>query len=265
MSRKSVKELLDLSGKVALVTGASGHLGKAMAEGLAEAGARVVVSSRSLARAEEVQRQLPLVGGVEHLAVEIDQLQPESMERVFAAALQEASRVDILVNNGHHPTARTWHNVSPEEFTQQLANATGYFLLARLVRNHAVERKGSASIIMLGSMYGSVGSYPEIYEGISTGSPVAYQVLKGGLAQLTRHLAVSWARDGVRVNTLSPGPFPDPQRAPAELIERLNEKVPLGRCGNPEELKGAIVFLASQASSYVTGQNLLVDGGWTAW
>jgi len=93
---------------------------------------------------------------------------------------------------------------------------------------------------------------------------VAYQALKGSIVQMTRHLAVYWAQDGVRVNCLSPGPFPGPQ-APAELIDRLKTKSPLGRMGTPQELKGAIVFLASEASSYVTGQNLIVDGGWTAW
>jgi gluconate 5-dehydrogenase len=258
-------DLFDLSGKVALVTGASGHLGTAIAEGLAEAGARVAVSSRSLARAQEVARLLPSPTGEQHVAVEFDHLDSKSIERGFDAALEQMTKIDILVNNGHQPTKRTWHDTTPEEFTRQLENATGYFVLARLVRNHAVERIAPASIVMLGSMYGSVGSYPEVYEGISSGSPVAYQVLKGGIAQLARHLAVSWAVDGVRVNTISPGPFPDPHRTPVELVERLAKKTPLGRCGSPEELKGAVVFLASDASSFVTGHNLFIDGGWTAW
>ncbi|MCU0979723.1 MAG: SDR family oxidoreductase [Pirellulaceae bacterium] len=93
---------------------------------------------------------------------------------------------------------------------------------------------------------------------------MAYHALQGGIVQLTRHLAVYWAKDGIRVNCLSPGPFPNPQ-APAEMVERLKTKSPMGRMGLPHELKGAIVFLASEASSYMTGQNLIVDGGWTAW
>lgn len=265
MSDRTVWELFDLTGKVALVTGASGHLGSALAKGLAEANATVVVSSRSLERAREVAKGLPSPKGAQHLAVEMDQVESDSVLKGVAAALEQAGRIDILINNGHEPTTRTWHDATPEEFTKQLANATGYFLLARLVRNHVVERNAPASIVMLGSMYGSVGSYPEVYEGISSGSPVAYQVLKGGIAQLTRHLAVSWASDMVRVNTLSPGPFPNPAKVSTELIERIGKKTPWGRSGNPEELKGAVLFLASDASSYVTGQNLLVDGGWTAW
>jgi gluconate 5-dehydrogenase len=117
---------------------------------------------------------------------------------------------------------------------------------------------------MLGSMYGLVGSYPDAYEGICSASPVAYHTLKGGILHMTRHLAVYWARDGIRVNALSPGPFPSPQ-VPQALVERLCKKSPMGRAGRAHELKGAVVFLASDASSYMTGQNLVVDGGWTAW
>jgi gluconate 5-dehydrogenase len=118
-------------------------------------------------------------------------------------------------------------------------------------------------VIMLGSMYGLVGSYPEVYEP-GQASPVSYHALKGSILQMTRHLAVYWARDRVRVNALSPGPFPAPT-APHALVERLCQKSPMQRMGQPHELKGAVVFLASDASSYVTGQNLVVDGGWTAW
>jgi gluconate 5-dehydrogenase len=116
---------------------------------------------------------------------------------------------------------------------------------------------------MLGSMYGVVGSYPDAYEGLVPASPVAYHTLKGGIVHLTRHLGVYWAGDGVRVNCLSPGPFPAPGVNP-ELPLRLKEKCPMKRMGQPHELKGAVVYLASDASSYVTGQNLIIDGGWTA-
>ena len=119
-------------------------------------------------------------------------------------------------------------------------------------------------MILLGSMYGQVGSYPDAYEGVCAPSSVAYHALKGGVIHLARHLAVYWAPNGVRVNCLSPGPFPSP-KAPAAMVERLKTKSPMKRMGEPSELKGAIVFLASDASSYMTGQNLVIDGGWTAW
>ena len=137
--------------------------------------------------------------------------------------------------------------------------------LARLTRNHAVARQAPASVIMVGSMYGLVGSYPDLYKGICGASPVAYHALKGGILHMTRHLAVYWAQDRVRVNCLSPGPFLNTDKVPRNLAERYADKSPMKRIGQPKELKGAVVFLASDASSYMTGQNLVVDGGWTAW
>lgn len=264
-SEPTVQQLFDLAGKVALVTGAAGYLGSRLASALAEAGASVVATSRQLARATELIGRLPEQPGQRHVALELDYLDESSIQQGFGNAIQQLGQVDVLVNNGHAPIAKDWKTVSHQQFTQQLANASGYFVLARLMRDHAVERRAPASVIMLGSMYGLVGSYPPAYDGICAASPVAYHTLKGGIAQMTRHLAVYWAADGVRVNTLCPGPFPDPERAPQDMVERLRAHVPLSRMGKPHELKGAAVFLASDASSYVTGQTLVVDGGWTAW
>jgi gluconate 5-dehydrogenase len=260
----TVQQLFDLSGRVALITGASGRLGGAMAAALAEAGCRVVVASRKLDSAREIAAALPGKEIGRHLAVAIDQMNEGSIERGFKQAVKLAGQIDILVNNGHEPLAADWRTVTGKQFTRQLANSTGYFLLARLLRDHAVKHHRPASVVMLGSMYGQVGSYPDVYAGISTANPAAYQALKGGIIQLTRHLAVYWARDGVRVNCLSPGPFPG-SGAPRKLVQRLKAKSPMNRMGEPHELKGAIIFLCSDAGSYVTGQNLTVDGGWTAW
>jgi NAD(P)-dependent dehydrogenase (short-subunit alcohol dehydrogenase family) len=261
---RTIQQLFDLTGRVALVTGGCGHLGSALCRALAEAGTSVVVTSRDASRAKTFAQTLPQPGAARHHGIALDHMQAESLEASFQQVVGLAGSVDILVNNGHESIAADWTTVTPEEFSRQLANATGYFALSKLVRDHAVQRKAQASIVLIGSMYGIVGSYPEVYEGVSVASPVAYQTLKGGVIQMARHLAVYWAKDGVRVNCLSPGPFPGP-KAPAELIERLKTKSPLGRMGAPQELKGAIVFLASDASSYVTGQNLIIDGGWTAW
>lgn len=260
----TIPQLFDLHGKVALITGGTGYLGSAMARALAEAGARVVISSRHAERAESAAADLPPVETGEHLGVQLDHMDEASLESGFATAVERAGQIDVLVNNGHEPLGNDWTTVTGEQFTRQLANATGYFLLARLLRNHVAERQSGGSIIMVGSMYGVVGSYPDAYADICPASPVAYHTLKGGLVHMTRHLAAYWADDRIRVNCLSPGPFPHPQ-APPELVERLAQKSPLRRMGKPHELKGAIVFLASEASSYLTGQNLLIDGGWTAW
>lgn len=265
MSREpTVQQLFDLTGKVALITGGTGYLGSAMARALAEAGAKVIVTSRDPRRAAEAAAALPKPGSATHLGLELDHMQPEKLGDWFGAAVAAAGHVDVLVNNGHDTLGNDWTDVTPEQFTRQLANATGYFELARLLRQHAVARGGGASVIMLGSMYGLVASYPDAYAGVCGASPVAYHALKGGIVHMTRHLAIYWAKDGVRVNCLSPGPFP-PERVSRELVDRLNAKSPMGRMGRQAEVKGAIVYLASDASSYVTGQNLVVDGGWTAW
>ena len=132
---------------------------------------------------------------------------------------------------------------------------------------HLREREAPGSIINIASMYGVVASYPSAYEGVPFNSPPAYHSLKGGLIHLTRHLAAYWAKYSIRVNAISPGAFPraEQRRTLTELISRLEEKVPMNRMGDPEELKGVVLLLASDAGSYITGQNLLVDGGWTAW
>ena len=260
----TVSQLFDLSGKVALVTGATGHLGGAMSRALAEAGASVVISSRDKARARTAANELPVVGNTKHHGVQLDYMDSESIPQGVADAVKAAGRIDILVNNGYERVTADWTDVTGEQFTRQLTNATGCFLLARHVRDHAVERSGGASIIMIGSMYGIVGSYPDAYIDVPMSSPVAYHALKGGILSMTRHLAVYWAGDGVRVNCLSPGPFPAPTVNP-RMVERLSAKSPMKRMGRPDELKGAVVFLASDASSYMTGQNLIIDGGWMAW
>lgn len=262
MNEATVQSLFDMTGRTALVTGASGHLGGALARALAEAGATVVAASRELSRAEYVASSLP--GGGPHYGVEINQLDEDSIRSGFAAAVEAAGAVDVVVNNGQQGHAMDLTDVTADAFNQDLRNATGYFLLARTLRDHVVSRSAPGCVVMIGSMYGVVGSYPDAYEDICTASPVQYHALKGGIIHMTRHLAVYWAKDNVRVNCLSPGPFPS-DAAPAEMVERLKRKSPLGRMGRPDELKGPLLLLASDAGSYITGQNLLVDGGWTAW
>ena len=263
MSEKN--NLFDLSGSTILLTGGTGHLGRELAHGLAHAGARLVVSSRKLAAAESLADELASPTGARHVATQIDHIDHDSLQQGFERAVAEVGALDVLIANGHQGNAADWKSVTADEFNLQLQNATGYFMLARLLRDHLVSRSASGSVIFLGSMYGLVGSYPDAYAGIRPASPVAYHALKGGVIQMTRHLAVYWAPDNVRVNCLSPGPFPAQTPANDELAERLTQYSPMGRMGLAEELVGPAIFLASQASSYVTGHNLVVDGGWTAW
>ena len=191
-------------------------------------------------------------------------------DRIFftAAVPADPSNNDVVrpeSNNGGYGRNRNdLVDVDADQFNRVLANASGWFLLARHLHDHVVRRGVAGSIVNIGSMYGQVASYPDTYRDLCRASPVSYHALKGGVIQMTRHLAVYWARDRVRVNCLSPGPFPA-STAPQGLAERLEEKSPMGRMGRPHELKGALLLLASDAGSYITGQNVTVDGGWTAW
>ena len=265
MADRTVQDLFDLTGRTALVTGGTGWLGSAFAAALAEAGAGVVISSRDRARDQAAVDRLPAPGGASHHGVQLDHMDPDSLQRGFQAAVDAAGGIDILVNNGLDIIGKDLTNITFEEFARHQMNNAGYFELARLLRNHVVARGAGGSVINIGSMYGQVGSYPDAYEGVCVASPVAYHALKGGTIHMTRHLAVYYAKDNVRVNCLSPGAFPNFNNVGDELVDRLNEKNPMKRMGHPWELKGAIVFLASDASSYMTGQNVTLDGGWTAW
>ena len=264
-SEPSVSELLALRGKVAVVTGAAGWLGAAMSRALAEAGATMAVTSRERSRARDLAKALP---GEGHVGFQFSQGDTEAIPGFLNRVVGELGQVDIIVNNAYGGAGHDIKSVSTLDFDDTYhLGVTAPFILAREVANHLKRRGASGSIINIASMYGVVGSYPEVYSGRPVNSPANYHGMKGGLVHLTRHLAVYWAKDGIRVNAISPGPFPgtETQAAMPEFIDRLNEKVPMGRMGRPEELKGIVVLLASDAGSYITGQNILVDGGWTSW
>jgi len=261
----AVQDLFDLTGKVAVVTGASGWLGSAMSYALAEAGASLVVSSRDEKKAQAFAATLP---GRGHIGLGFSQDDTDAVPAFLGQVTERLGQIDILVNNAYGGTAPDIDDATAEDFDKAYhTGVTAYFLLAREVAEHLRSRGVGGSIINIASMYGVVASYPDAYEGLAVNSPPVYHALKGGLVHLTRHLAVYWAKDAIRVNAISPGAFPSQtvQGAKPEFINRLEHKVPMGRMGQPHELKGLVVLLASQAGSYITGQNILVDGGWTAW
>ncbi|MFN8488177.1 MAG: SDR family oxidoreductase [Caldilineaceae bacterium] len=261
----TIHDLFNLQGKVAVLTGAAGWLGSAMSRALAEAGATLVVTSREADKSEAFAATLP---GSGHIGLGFDQGDTDSIPGFVQQVLEKMGQIDILVNNAYGGSAASIDNATAEDFDRAYhTGVTAYFLLAREVAHHLRSRKAPGSIINIASMYGVVASYPDAYTDLPVNSPPNYHGLKGGLVHLTRHLAVYWAKDNIRVNSISPGPFPTAktQSALPEFIGRLEQKVPMGRMGRPAELKGLVVLLASEAGSYITGQNILVDGGWTAW
>jgi gluconate 5-dehydrogenase len=262
---RSVQQLFDLSGKVAVVTGAAGWLGSAMSRALAEAGATLVVTSRHADQAEQFAASLP---GSGHVGIGFDQGDTDTIPAFVQTVVERLGQIDILVNNAYGGTGPSIDTATAADFDRAYhTGVTAYFLLAREVVHHLRGRNAAGSVINIGSMYGVVASYPDAYTGLPTNSPPNYHGLKGGIVHLTRHLAVYWAKDNVRVNCISPGPFPKQVTMDSlpEFIGRLESKSPMGRMGRPEELKGIVVLLASEAGSYINGQNILVDGGWTAW
>ncbi len=264
-AERSVQSLMDLTGKVAIVTGAAGWLGAAMSRALAEAGARLAVTSRDASQAAAFAASLP---GSGHLGLGFSQDDTDSIPAFLADVVARMGAVDILVNNAYGGPPAEIDSASAADFDRAYhTGVTAYFLLARDVALHLRGRGVGGAIINIGSMYGVVASYPDAYAGLKVNSPPNYHALKGALVHLTRHLAVYWARDNIRVNCISPGPFPKMpaiDEAHPGFIKRLEAKTPLGRMGKPEELKGIVLLLASEAGSYITGQNILVDGGWTA-
>lgn len=255
-------DLFSLDGRVAVLTGASGHLGRPMARALAAAGATVWLLGRRVAPLEHLAAELD---GAGHLLVG-DVTESATLDRLVSAVGDRHGRLDVLVNNAHVGRGGTLATSRPEHFAEaaRLALAAPAETLRRCTDLLAAAADdGSPSVVNVASMYGVVSPDPRVYDAPEQVNPPYYGAVKAGLLQLTRYAAVELAPLGVRVNTLTPGPFP--AAAPPDFTERLAARVPLGRVGRPEEVCSALLFLASPASSYVTGSEVRVDGGWTAW
>ena len=253
--------LFSVEGKTAIVTGASAGLGVTMAEALARAGANVVLVARRADRLEALARQIEDAGGTA-VSAPCDMADVAAVRAMVAAAWERFGRVDVLVNNaGIAGDAGVMPENCPEEVFEQTirVNVIGLFAAARAVAERQLADGKGGSIINVSSIAG-VGGVQNF--------PAAYQASKGGVINLTRNLAASWADRGVRVNCIAPGWFPSEMTegwfALPPFFERFKGQSPMGRVGAPEELIGPLLFLASDASSFVTGQVLAVDGGLTS-
>ena len=258
---ENVMELFSLKERVAIVTGGGQGLGKSMAIGLAQAGADIVIAARRTETALETKKMIEGLG-VKCTVIKGDMRVEEDVKRMVAQVMDEYGKIDILFNN-----AGTWRGddaekMSLEDWKEVIdVNLTGPFIVSREVGN-VMLKQGKGSIVNIASMSGMIVNTPQ--------NQCAYNASKGGLIMLTKSMATEWADRGVRVNALCPGYMrtemsEDRYQKKDPAIERWFSMTPMGRSGVPDELMGIAVYLASDASSFVTGAAYLVDGGYTAW
>jgi NAD(P)-dependent dehydrogenase (short-subunit alcohol dehydrogenase family) len=281
-TKRSVLELFKLDGRVALVTGGAGLLGAEFCRSLAQAGATVMAADINATAAEELAKAI-VESGYRASAVEVDVTNPASVQRMVQAALDTFGRLDILVNSAaldpkfdpqhqtaalHAPGTGAFEDFPFEAWNQALAvNLTGAYLCCQAAVQPMLAQ-GSGVIILLSSIYGLAGPDQRLYErGESEAppqyKPVYYSVTKAGILGLTRYLATYYAGKNIRVNALTPGGVYNGHDE--SFVQAYSARAVLGRMAEKDEMNGALLFLASDASAYMTGANLVVDGGWTAW
>jgi gluconate 5-dehydrogenase len=253
----NVKEMFDLSGKVAIVSGGGKGIGLKMAEGLAEAGANVVLCSRKIENCQRAAEKLSKLG-VKALALKCDVKFLKDIQEVIDKTLKEFGRIDILVNNSGANWGAPPEDHSLEGWQKVMeTNITGVFLFSQ-VAGRVMIRQKSGSIVNIASIMGIVGTESEAADAI------AYSTSKGALITFTKDLAAKWAKHNIRINAIAPGWFPTDmtQWVLENHGKKLLSHIPMGRFGEEDELKGAAVYLASEASRYVTGAIIPIDGGY---
>lgn len=262
---RTIAAMSRLEKRVAVITGGAGHLGRSFAETLLELGAQVVLVDRDQAALDSAKQEIGWAGITTLTA---DLLDEAATTQIVPQIIERLGGVDVLVNNAAFTGASGISGFAVPLAEQTLpawnaamrVNLGAPFQLSLAARETLVSRRGV--IINIGSIYGEVGPDFSLYEGTKMGNPAAYGVSKGGLLQLTRYLATALAPH-VRVNAISPGGIARGQ--PDAFRKRYEARAPLGRMATEEDMKGALAYLASDLSAYVTGQHLLVDGGWTSW
>ncbi len=262
-----------LDGKIIVVTGGTGILGTLYCRRLAEAGAKVVVADLDSVKCEALAADITATTGNTAVGKVVNLSDEQSVVEWAKDVKNEFGHVDVLINNA---AAKSPNFFSPlEEFPLEdwnkvmAVNVTGIFLAAREIGAMMAQR-GKGNIINISSIYGIVGPDQRIYEGSwyeemggAINTPLIYSATKGAVIAMTKYMATYWGQKGIRTNTLTPGGVSSGQNAVFD--EKYSERVPLARMAEAEEMVGALLFLASDASSYVNGQNIIVDGGWTAW
>ena len=254
-------DLFTLEEKVVVVTGGLGLVGSSLVEALHDHGATVVVADVD----EETGPSFVDDLGSGARFVPTDVTSAASVQNLLSEVFDEYGRLDVLVNAAY-PKAENYgqpvEELTVEDWRENLdRHLTGYFLPSYYAAERMRKQAQGGNLVHLGSIYGIQAPHFQIYEGLDTSAPLEYATIKGGIVNLSRYLASYYGRFGVRSNVVSPGGVADDQ--PSAFVDRYEQQTPLGRMATPDDIDGAVVFLASNASSYVTGHNLVVDGGWT--
>lgn len=253
------KNIFRLDGKAVMLTGGSGLIGSEIAQALVDSGATVYIVDTDRPKVKELNEN----PSVKYVSMDITS--ESSVESAIQNILSASGRLDVLINCAY-PRTKDWglkfEKVPFDSWKQNLnGHLGGYFLTCQKIAEQ-MKKGGGGSIINIGSIYGIVAPDFSIYEGTEMTTPAAYAAIKGGVIALTKYMATWYGAFKIRVNAVSPGGIFDHQ--PKAFVEKYSQKTPLGRMGLPGEIAGAVIYLASDASSYVTGQNIVVDGGWTA-
>lgn len=275
MSEISYRGLFDLTGKVAVVTGGAGILGQHFCAGLAESGAKVAVVDVQEVKAIELAQALSDRYQTQGIGVGCDVSNPDSVKMMVAQVIYEFGEINILHNNAAGKSNNLdaffapFEEYSLDQWREIMAvNLDGMFLVAQAIGKQMVAQNKGGSIIQTASIYGIMAPDQRIYEGSlylgrQINTPAVYSASKAGVLGLTKYLSTYWADQGIRVNSLTPGGVESGQND--EFKRRYSERIPLKRMAEAHEMVGALLFLASDASSYVTGHNIIVDGGLNAW
>ena len=272
------EEIFSVEGKVVLLTGASGFLGRSIAVALLENGARVIALGRSQRLESMTEKWRDQFGPESAQGYRVDMNDLDALAATLDRIDRDGHRVDVLINNAHEMGPATGFNsaegslekATPEQFLRNLTAAVIWPAVTTQKFGSRMKALGGGSIINVSTMYAEVAPSPRLYDGTQFMNPPGYSAGKAGMVALTRYVASFWGAYGVRANAILPGPFsntsdagPNAVSPDDPFLRRLRDRTALGRLGAPSELVGPVLFLASDASSYVTGQTIVVDGGWT--
>jgi len=270
--KNSVNKLFDITNQNIILTGSSGMLGTQFSHFLSEAGANVILVDIDEKKNKNLEKVLLKKYRTKPMAITTDISESSQIQDLEKKILKKYKKIDALVNNAaFHPKTKNFNVSKPlSSFPLDLwnkaidVNLTGLFLLCQKIGS-TMEKQNRGIIINISSIYGIVGPDPRIYGKSKLNSPISYAATKGAIVNLTRYLATYWHRKNIRVNTLSIGGIKNDRYMDSVFIKKYSERTTIGRMANRNEYNGALLFLLTKASSYMTGSNLVVDGGWTSW